>query len=96
MQRGLRADEVAPCSGLGLAVVRDIAEIYRGFISLEASPIGGARATEPSGPGPPLTAASGATRAYLTGRSPAALVTGSVRINSRNQIEAGSDSVRAG
>jgi signal transduction histidine kinase len=44
MQRGVRADETAPGSGLGLAIVRDIAEIYRGSISLEASPMGGARA----------------------------------------------------
>jgi signal transduction histidine kinase len=44
MQRGVRADEAAPGSGLGLAIVRDIAEIYRGSISLEASPMGGARA----------------------------------------------------
>lgn len=44
MQRGVRADEAAAGSGLGLAIVRDIAEIYRGSISLEASPMGGARA----------------------------------------------------
>jgi len=44
MQRGVRADQAAPGSGLGLAIVRDIAEIYRGSISLEASPMGGARA----------------------------------------------------
>jgi signal transduction histidine kinase len=44
MQRGVRADEAAPGSGLGLAIVRDIAGIYRGSISLQASPMGGARA----------------------------------------------------
>jgi signal transduction histidine kinase len=44
MQRGVRADQAAPGSGLGLAIVRDLAEIYRGSISLEASPMGGARA----------------------------------------------------
>ncbi|HEV3333133.1 MAG TPA: ATP-binding protein [Bryobacteraceae bacterium] len=44
MQRGVRADEASPGSGLGLAIVRDIAEIYKGSISLEASPMGGARA----------------------------------------------------
>ena len=44
MQRGFRADEAAPGSGLGLAIVRDLAGIYRGSISLEASPMGGARA----------------------------------------------------
>jgi signal transduction histidine kinase len=44
MQRGVRADEAAPGAGLGLAIVRDVAEIYGGSISLEASPMGGARA----------------------------------------------------
>lgn len=44
MQRGIRADQVVAGSGLGLAIVRDVAEIYGGSISLEASPIGGARA----------------------------------------------------
>lgn len=44
VQRGVRADEAAPGSGFGLAIVREIAEIYRGSISLEASPMGGARA----------------------------------------------------
>lgn len=44
MQRGVRADEAVPGSGLGLAIVRDLAEVYGGSISLEASPMGGARA----------------------------------------------------
>lgn len=44
MQRGIRADESAQGSGLGLAIVRDLAEIYGGSISLQASPMGGARA----------------------------------------------------
>jgi signal transduction histidine kinase len=44
LQRGVQADEAAQGSGLGLAIVRDIAEIYSGSISLEASPMGGARA----------------------------------------------------
>ena len=44
MQRGVRADEAVPGSGLGLAIVRDVAEVYGGSISLEASPLGGARA----------------------------------------------------
>src|SRR5215472_16908204 len=43
-QRGVRADEAAHGSGLGLAIVRDIAETYGGSISLEKSPLGGARA----------------------------------------------------
>ena len=45
LQRGVRADEAAPGSGFGLAIVRDLAEIYRGSISLDRSPDGGVRAT---------------------------------------------------
>jgi signal transduction histidine kinase len=44
MRRGVRADEAAQGSGLGLAIVRDLAETYGGSISLEESPMGGARA----------------------------------------------------
>ena len=43
--RGVRADEKAAGSGLGLAIVRDLADVYRGAITLEASPLGGLRAT---------------------------------------------------
>jgi len=45
LQRGVRADEAAPGSGLGLAIVSDLAELYGGSISLDASPLGGVRAT---------------------------------------------------
>jgi signal transduction histidine kinase len=44
LQRGVRADEAAPGSGLGLSIVRDLAEVYGGTISLENSPKGGLRA----------------------------------------------------
>jgi signal transduction histidine kinase len=44
MQRGIRADEAAQGFGLGLAIVRDLAEIHGGSILLEESPMGGARA----------------------------------------------------
>ncbi len=44
LQRGVKADEAAPGTGLGLTIVRDIAEVYDGSISLEASPLGGVRA----------------------------------------------------
>jgi signal transduction histidine kinase len=44
LRRGIRADEAAQGSGLGLAIVRDLAETYGGSISLEESPMGGARA----------------------------------------------------
>jgi signal transduction histidine kinase len=44
MKRGVRADEAAQGSGLGLAIVRDLAGIHGGSISLEESPMGGARA----------------------------------------------------
>jgi signal transduction histidine kinase len=45
LQRGVRADQKTPGFGLGLAIVRDLAEVYRGTISLDASPAGGLRAT---------------------------------------------------
>lgn len=44
LQRGVRADEAAPGSGFGLAIVRDLAELYGGWIALERSPEGGVRA----------------------------------------------------
>jgi len=43
LQRGVRADEAAPGSGFGLAIVRDLLELYEGEIALEASPLGGLR-----------------------------------------------------
>lgn len=45
LQRGVRADETAPGSGFGLAIVRDLAEVYGGTIALTRSPLGGLRAT---------------------------------------------------
>jgi signal transduction histidine kinase len=45
IERGVRADEKAPGFGLGLAIVRDLAEVYGGTIALDQSPIGGLRAT---------------------------------------------------
>jgi len=45
LHRGVRADEAAPGSGLGLSIVRDLAEVYGGSISLGDSPEGGLRAT---------------------------------------------------
>ncbi len=44
LQRGVRADEAAPGSGFGLAIVHDLAELYGGSISLGAAPTGGLRA----------------------------------------------------
>jgi signal transduction histidine kinase len=44
LQRGVRADETAPGSGFGLAIVRDLAEVYGGEIALSRSPLGGLRA----------------------------------------------------
>jgi signal transduction histidine kinase len=44
LQRGVRADEAPGGSGFGLAIVRDLAELYGGGIVLEASPLGGLRA----------------------------------------------------
>ena len=45
LQRGVRTDEAAPGSGFGLAIVRELAEVYGGSLSLTASPAGGLRAT---------------------------------------------------
>ena len=45
LQRGVRADELAPGSGFGLAIVRDLAELHGGSIALDGSPLGGVRAT---------------------------------------------------
>jgi signal transduction histidine kinase len=44
LQRGVRADEAAPGTGFGLAIVSDLAALYGGSIALEASPLGGLRA----------------------------------------------------
>ena len=45
IQRGRRLDESVPGSGLGLDIVRDIAELYRGSLELEQSSVGGVRAS---------------------------------------------------
>jgi signal transduction histidine kinase len=44
LQRGVRVDEKAPGYGLGLAIVRDLADLYNGSVSLTESPAGGLRA----------------------------------------------------
>lgn len=44
LKRGVRADQNAPGSGFGLAIVSDLAEIYGGSISLTDAPAGGTRA----------------------------------------------------
>jgi len=44
LQRGVRADEAAPGTGIGLAIVRDLAELYGGRIALDRAPAGGLRA----------------------------------------------------
>jgi len=41
--RGVRADEAAPGSGLGLSIACDLARAYGGRTSLDASPLGGLR-----------------------------------------------------
>jgi signal transduction histidine kinase len=44
LQRGVRADEAAAGSGFGLAIVREVAELYGGSITLGSADSGGARA----------------------------------------------------
>jgi two-component system sensor histidine kinase PhoQ len=43
LQRGARADEHTPGHGLGLAMVRDMAGLYGGRLTLGESPLGGCR-----------------------------------------------------
>ena len=51
LEPGVRMDEAAPGSGFGLAIVRDLVELYGGSIRLEESSLGGLRAriTFPTG-----------------------------------------------
>ena len=57
-ERGVRADEAAPGSGLGLSIVRDLARACGGGVSFADAPIGGLRvrldlpasANHPAGP----------------------------------------------
>jgi signal transduction histidine kinase len=51
LQRGVRADEKTPGSGLGLSIVDDLAQLYGGELELGESPLGGLRAalTLPAG-----------------------------------------------
>ncbi len=44
LTRGSRLDETVPGSGLGLDIVRELAELYRGSLRLEEAPLGGLRA----------------------------------------------------
>lgn len=43
-KRGVRLDESTPGSGLGLSIVTELAQSYRGRFRLDASPLGGLRA----------------------------------------------------
>src|SRR5690606_29903454 len=45
IERGMRADEHTPSHGLGLAMVRDMAELYGGRLDRGESALGGARIT---------------------------------------------------
>jgi two-component system, OmpR family, sensor histidine kinase PhoQ len=45
LERGTRLDERASGQGIGLSVVRELSELYRGTVEIEASELGGARVT---------------------------------------------------
>ena len=45
LRRGVRADEAAPGSGFGLAIVRDLVDLYGGTLTLDDAPAGGLRVT---------------------------------------------------
>ncbi len=45
LQRGVRADEQIPGSGLGMAIVADLAQLYGGELSLQESSMGGLQTT---------------------------------------------------
>ncbi|HML43446.1 MAG TPA: ATP-binding protein [Hyphomicrobium zavarzinii] len=42
-KRGVRLDETKPGSGLGLSIVTDLVQSYRGSLTLARSPLGGLR-----------------------------------------------------
>jgi signal transduction histidine kinase len=42
-QRGVRTDENVPGHGIGLSMVHETIEMYGGSLSIDASPLGGAR-----------------------------------------------------
>ncbi len=44
LKRGERLDEASPGSGLGLSIVKEMAELYGGTLVLDKAPIGGLRA----------------------------------------------------
>jgi len=44
LRRGHRLDETKPGSGLGLSIVKELAQVYRGTFKLKDSPLGGLRA----------------------------------------------------
>ena len=45
LRPGARADETAPGFGFGLPITRELAELYGGALALDASPLGGLKAT---------------------------------------------------
>ncbi|MGL4322462.1 MAG: ATP-binding protein, partial [Beijerinckiaceae bacterium] len=42
-KRGVRLDESKPGTGLGYSIVKDLASMYGGRVSLDSAPIGGLR-----------------------------------------------------
>ena len=44
-KRGIRADQLTPGHGVGLAIVKDIVDVYKGKINFSPSAIGGLEVT---------------------------------------------------
>ena len=69
LQRGRRLDETTAGAGLGLAIVRDLAELYRGSLELRRSDLGGLCATLELPAAAPTAGSGSAIEVPTAGRS---------------------------